>query len=226
MPSPAGHFLKSPISNARFLVILLLAVVGLSGAAWTVLRRPGMPWLPERSPAAWIIYPSPADGAGNWAVDLSSEFRRSFVLEKPADQPAVLSICGFKRFTVAINGQALGEPRNKPANWKTPTEYEVGNLLRPGTNEISVTVWEDSGLPTVWLVLKVGNFQLVTDRNWVASMTGGTWEPAQLAREPLPVRPGSPLYGTETSLEGFRSGVWFYVAVLAVLAVCGGTRHR
>src|SRR5206468_11008633 len=95
---------KPGAKRTCLLVLLLLAALLAGwGGLWRALdRNARLMFLPGRAPAQWIIYPTPADGPGKLAVELSGEFRRSFFLERPPGPPATLLVCAFRHCSVRI----------------------------------------------------------------------------------------------------------------------------
>jgi hypothetical protein len=131
-----------PAKQTGKLELLLLAalVAGCCGLWWVSVRDPNILFLPARAPAQWIIYPTPADGPGRLAVELSSEFRHPFFLERIPEASARVTVCAFQRCAVRINGNLAEHPSSPPGNWKHPVSYDVTGLLKTGSNEVSVTV--------------------------------------------------------------------------------------
>jgi Flp pilus assembly protein TadD len=213
-----------PAKQTGKLALLLLAVLaaGVGGIWWVSVRSSGILFLPARAPAQWIIYPTPADGPGRLAVELSTEFRRSFVLERIPDAPARVTVRAFKRCAVRINGNLAEHPSSRPGNWKHPVDYDVTGLLHPGTNEVSATVFNDMGLPALWLALRVGSFALTSDESWESSFVGAVWKPAQLASRPLAIRPGNALYGRENTFASLRSKLPVFCWLLELSAGLAG----
>ena len=204
------------LPKLRRLVLIVPALLPLF--LWVFLSHSSLPLLPDRAPASWIIYPTPAEGAGSWASELSTEFRHSFWLETNQLGSAVISLCSLKHSVLSINGKAIELPIRDLKKWKEPIQCDVAAFLKAGTNEVSVTVVNDEGLPALWLALRVGKKHLESDSTWTASLAGGTWLPARLASEPLLVRPGNPLYARENPLTSF----WKHLPIYLCLAVAFG----
>jgi Flp pilus assembly protein TadD len=179
--------------------LLMLVLLGF----WRLFEvNPDNHYLPARGPARWIVYPTPPNGDALRVVSLSTLFRRSFRLES-VRSPARLSICGFKEWSVLINGQAVQVPERAPTQWKAVTELEVSGYLNSGTNEISVEVSSADGLPALWLSLSAGGLVLNTDENWQVSFAGAAWRPGELASKPAPINEGSLLFSSERPLPCF-----------------------
>src|SRR5271154_3945379 len=122
-------------------VFLLVAALAVMGGFWAYcVSNPAVAFLPAYEPGQWIVYPTPADGSGRPGIEVSSEFKRSFVLDQPASN-ARLSLRSMKRCTMSINGRSVGLTAPAGGNWKQPVEVEVAGWLRPGTNEIFVVVF-------------------------------------------------------------------------------------
>jgi hypothetical protein len=170
------------------------ALAAVTGFWWLATRSDNIQFLPARAPAEWIVYPTPANGTGNPVVEFSTEFRRSFQLDQ-APRSAALTVCSFKRGSILINGKSAGPPIPAGRKWKQSTNVEISGLLKPGTNEISVTVFNETGPPALWLTLTAGKTVLITDETWQASYAGAVWEPASLASRPPQIQRGNPMFG-------------------------------
>jgi hypothetical protein len=142
-------------SPAPTLAVLLAAGSALGGLGWlwwSSDRRGDINFLPKRTPAEWIVYPSAADAVSHPRLETGAAFRRSFALaQAPAE--AVLSVAGFYRYTVSINGNTPGAPMASGKNWKVPDRFEVSKQLRAGENQIVVAVFNTNGPPALWLAL-------------------------------------------------------------------------
>ena len=137
---------------------------------------------------------------------------------------ATLAVCGFKRFSVSINGHDNGPGTRPRASWKQPSEYGVSRLLKPGTNEISVTVFNESGPPALWVLLAAGDAILGSDTNWEASLAGAAGEPARPASLPMAINPGNLMYGGEKPAAALReqSALFLVFAALSLLMMAAG----
>ena len=212
--------------NWRFrAVFLLVAALVVVGGFWAYcVSNPAVALSPRRTkPGQWILYPTPADGSGRPGIEVSSEFRRSFVPDQAASN-ARLSLRSMKRCTVSINGRSVGLTAPAGGNWKQPVQADVAGWLRPGTNDISVMVFNDAGPPCLWLSLTVGTFGLISDGSWQASFCGAAWEPARIASTPLSIERGNALYGGESVTSSFRARavVLSLFAALSCMAVVLG----
>jgi len=157
--------------------------------AWFVGRacyfRPDVSFLAERSPARWILYPSPALTTTRAGVPLDTVFRRSFSLRSvPAAAP--LGVRAFRTATMRLNGKPIPVPF-AAGRWKEESRCDVAGFLRAGRNDLSVTVSNESGPPALWLAVSCPEMLLVSDKSWEASLVGATWLPAVLAAEPVPL---------------------------------------
>lgn len=201
------------------MLLLSLALLGaLVIASWTWTRTDRLNFLPAHHPAKWIIYPTPVDAEASAPVEVPTEFRCGFSLPEPVPA-AMLSICGFKRFLVRLNGEPLTPIASGTRNWKHLSQYQVARLLRPGTNELAVTVTCSNGLPALWVYLRAGELKLISDESWESSIAGASWKPAQAATAPLPNRPGNRLFIPERPISSVRRKWWVFV--LLALAASG-----
>lgn len=197
-------------------ILAPLAICAIIALCWYIPRLTGLNFLPARQPAEWIIYPTPANADALPIVELTTEFRRTFSLPGPVSNATLLAR-GFKTLVVRINGEQLPPPLNHDTDWKSVEEFDLSRLIRPGTNELFVTVSSAKGLPSLWLSLRAGEFALVSDESWTASFAGGTWQNAQRATGPLAIRPGNRLYSHERPLASLRRN-WPFLLLLAMLA--------
>ncbi len=75
------------------------------------------------------------------------------------------------------------------------------------------------GPPALWLAIEApGGVLLRTGRDWQVSLAGAAWQPAALATDPQPIRPGNDLFGRPRVGESL-SRAWPILLVLAALAV-------
>ena len=209
-------------SLAPALAVLLAAGSALGGLGWlwwSSAQRGDVNFLPKRTPAEWIVYPSAADAVSHLRLETSTAFRRPFALEQ-APAAAVLSVAGFHRYTVSINGIAPGAPIASGENWKAPDRFEVSKQLRAGENQITVTVFNTNGPPALWLSLDMPGSKLRSDESWEASYAGGAWRAARLATRPKIVPAGSPLCGGEEPWASLRAH-WLTMLLLAALSAGG-----
>ena len=120
-----------------------LTLAALALLAWNCVFNPKIRFLTP-GPGKWIVYPLPPELARPYhGVELTGTFRRAFVLpEKPA--AALLSWRCFTNGELNVNGTVVPRPDSSSGNWKTTSQLEIGPFLRQGTNEISVTVVNQS----------------------------------------------------------------------------------
>ena len=170
-------------------------------------------------PGKWIVYPLPPEARPYPGFELAGTFRRDFVLpEKPA--AALLSWRCLTNGEIHVNGTVIPCSGSSSGNWKTTSQLEIGPFLRRGSNEISVTVANQSGPPALSLKLTSGNFLLTSDEAWEVSVSGSDWRAARAAS--ATPRPGK---GNELSLLETTSGAlgrcWPWLCLFAAISVCG-----
>ena len=211
-------------------VILLVGLTAtlllLSGWIWWLTARdPGIPFLSRIGPAAWIVYPPVPDAKARNAIELSTVFRRLWILDR-APARASLQVRAFEQCQVAVNGARVGIAPRTGDNWKKPTVYDASGLLHAGSNEISVVVANHTGPPALWLSLKTDEGTLNSDEAWRASIPGAVWQPARLASAPMVIRTGNPLAGGERCADAFLDHLptLFLFAVLSI-AILSVARH-
>jgi tetratricopeptide (TPR) repeat protein len=215
---------RNPKGRVSLLVVAAGALtLGLLSVWWLCYRNPEINFLPPRTPAQWIVYPTPPAAQALRKVELATEFRRSFQLDKNVS-PATISICAFKKWTIRVNGQPLPGPNAPPENWKQVAAVDVSGLFKPGANNLSVEVSNSEGLPCLWLSLRAGGFVLNSDESWQGSFVGGTWSAAHLAEEPIPIEKGSPLWSPESPCRSMVERLPIFLIYLALAsAVLAGT---
>ncbi len=205
----------------------LIAGILLLGGGWVwwlCQHDAGIPFLPRKGPAEWIVYPKPPDTTPHSAVPFWAEFRRSFTLAA-APATAALEVRTFRAGAVRLNGHVLeGLPLDRP-DWKTGSATEVSRFLKAGENEISVTVTNSLGPPALWLSLHGGMPALNSDPNWQVSLVGAVWQKAALAATPPAIRPGNPLFGRERMLDSLRR-TWPQLLLILLLSVALAASRR
>lgn len=207
---------------ARRLALALVvssALGSLGWLWWNASWRSEIAFLPRRSSAEWIVYPSAPEGLLHPRLELSTEFKRSFVLERVPNR-AELRIAGFHRYALLINGAAPGPPVRPARNWKQPDSYEAGPQLRVGENQIAVTVFNTNGPPAMWLCLQGSGLELRSDEGWQASYAGATWRAARLAGKPEVVSRGNSLYGGAEPWTSLQAR-WPLLLLFAALSAAG-----
>ncbi len=195
-----------------------LTLAALALLAWNCVFNPKIRFLTP-GPGKWIVYPLPPEARPYPAFKLTGTFRRAFVLpEKPA--AALLSWRCLTNGELRVNNTVVPRSGSSSGNWKTTSQLEIGPCLRQGTNEISVTVVNQSGPPALSLELKSGNFLLTSDEAWEVSVSGSNWRSARAAS--ATPRPGK---GNELDLLETTSGAlrrcWPWLCLFAAISVCG-----
>lgn len=202
---------------ARSRVVLFLLVAALAaGTAWIVwgcLKREDVAFLSREKPAEWIVFPVPPDPEPSTCARITTVFRRNFQLPTTPAR-ATLKLRAFKSCAVTLNDQPLPVPA--PANWKETVTLDATRHLRAGDNTLAITVTNFSGPPALWLELAADGFALLSDETWEASCVGSIWQPAWLARRPVPAGRGNPLAGVESVSASLRR-CWPWLAVSAAL---------
>ncbi len=203
---PADQFGRKSIhmfglSPTKILLTLVLAgVAGLGALCWMCLHNAGIPFLPQRPGADWIIYPTPPTGGINPCTPTETTFRCAFKLDTVPAR-AVVTLCAFKSFALMVNGRAAQNFIDAGKNWKSPSTLDITKSLHAGPNEIIVCVTNSQGPPALWLQCRAGQISLGTGTNWMVSEIGGTpvpiWQNAVAATESPAISPGNPFYGQE-----------------------------
>jgi tetratricopeptide (TPR) repeat protein len=216
-----------PRSQKRLVLgaIAVGLIIGLAALWWLCVRSPKIVFLTPHGRAEWVVYPKPADGGGHDAVELSTVFRQSFSLDKVPEQARV-TVRALRHFALAINGAPATGSAKAKLNWKDPTRLEIAGMLRPGTNEISVTVFNTNGPPALWLALEASSFRLDSGPDWDSSLEGAVWRKARLASQPMKIEKGNSLFGAEEPAQSLLKH-WPTLLLFAVLStgvVLGGSR--
>ena len=195
-----------------------LTLAALALLAWNCVFNPKIRFLTP-GPGKWIVYPLPPDLVNYPGIELTGTFRRAFVLpEKPA--VALLSWRCFKNGELRVNGTVVPRSGSSSGNWKTTSQSEIGPFLRQGSNEISVTVVNQSGPPALSLELKSGNFLLTSDEAWGVSVSGSNWRSARAASATPKPGKGNTLGMFETT-SGALGRCWTWLCLFAAISVCG-----
>jgi tetratricopeptide (TPR) repeat protein len=216
---------SSPLN--RPITWLLVAIILLgSGWLWWLCRYDcSIPFLPDAGSAEWIVYPRPPDATPHGAIPFWAVFRRSFTLTA-APATAKLSVRTFKQGMVRINGQLVDSLVLREADWKRRHTSEVATFLKPGENEISLTVSNSLGPPALWLSLKWETQSLLSDPDWQVSLVGAAWQRAVLASEPPAIRPGNRLFGRELMISSVRRTWPGLLLILLISTVAFGGCNR
>ena len=204
--------------NSRAAAVVLAGILICGGWLWWASRHDNsIPFLPQAGPAAWIVYPKPPDTTKHSAMQCSAVFRRSFTVTH-VPSTVMLSVRAFRQGSVAINAQMLDELHLSRRDWKHARRLDVAKYLRPGDNEISVTVSNLLGPPALSLALQGDSVSVLTDQKWEASLLGAIWQPAVLARDLPVIRPGNLLFGQETTAASLRR-TWPSLLIILLISV-------
>jgi Tfp pilus assembly protein PilF len=199
-------------------LVIIGSLCALAGLWWTSSRA-AVNFLPDMTPARWIIYPVIPDANTHPVLELATTFENSFGLDVVPPK-ALLRIAGFHRYTLTVNGSCPEWALRTGANWKQPDKFDVSRLLRPGTNRIEVTVFNSDGPPALWLSLDVGTMQVNSGIAWEASYAGAAWHPAVPASAPKSMTTSSYSYGLPPPLAAL--GTCWPTLLGFVLLSCAG----
>jgi Flp pilus assembly protein TadD len=190
--------------QSRLTLVLVLWTAGTMAAWfwWRCTEDDAFRFLPEQGPAEWIVYPVPPSSAPHKAVAQTAIFRHSFRLDQ-APEEAQMHVRAFGRCRVTLNGTPCLLSEDLTRGWKRPTTCDVSRQLRPGQNEIAVTVTNELGPPALWLVLRAGNWALPSDGSWKVTLAGAVEQAACPAAGP--VEPGGALAAGEPCVASFRA---------------------
>lgn len=205
-----------------FLAFSVLAMV--AWLCWKGARDAAIPLLPPGA-ADWIVYPSPPHAEINSDRPVSADFARQLVLAVAPAQ-AELSWRAFRQSELSINGVALPRTGQSGGNWKDVSRLNAVPYLRPGTNTISATVWNDNGPPALSLRLTIDGAAVKTDQDWSVSVAGSLWHPARLASASAEFGEGNELHGLEETGPALRES-WPRLCLFLLVAVllAGGLEY-
>src|SRR4051794_34181300 len=100
----------------RLLIVLLGLVGALVGLWWAAVSRPELNFLPNLTPAEWIVYPSVPGGQAHPRVELYTVFKFTFALDSAPPQAAA-RVAAFHRYSMTINGRPIGNPSRRGKSW-------------------------------------------------------------------------------------------------------------
>ncbi len=163
----------------------LAGILVLAGAFWGICHHDvNVNFLSRQGPAEWILKDRPRIMPVRDQVEESTTFRRDFWLEK-VDPEAELSFRAFKHCGVLVNGSTVCDEAWE-LHWKDAIKLRIAKWLKPGPNQIEVTVFNNTGPPALWLVLQNASFSLPTDKSWESSVGGVIWKASRLADSSMP----------------------------------------
>jgi 4-amino-4-deoxy-L-arabinose transferase-like glycosyltransferase len=187
-PACIESLMHLPSTLTRRLALALVVASALGSLAWlrwACVSDPAISFLPEMGRAEWIVSPSGADITLHPRLDLYTDFKRSFVLEKVPAQ-AGLWVAAFHQYSVTLNGTPPSRLVKRGKHWKEPDYFEVEGQLRVGENDIAIRVSNTNGPPALWLLLEMKGARLSSDENWRSSCAGAEPTMARLATKPKP----------------------------------------
>jgi tetratricopeptide (TPR) repeat protein len=204
---------------------MLVAALGFLAWFWRMSALDSRVYfLGRHAPAEWVMYPKPPQGVLYRSVEWSTEFRKSFNLDKvPA--AATLQVRAMDRLSVTLNGTTPAVPTNAGGHWKEPITIDVARQLHAGSNEISVTVFNRNGPPTLWLDLQAGETRIDSGADWEASLLGAAWRKVRLASSPPEFAPGDALAGGERPWRSLLER-WPLYLVLVIFCAALVTRGQ
>lgn len=221
-----------------WLVLVIAGVLLAVGSLWWLCDGDSkIPFLPSSGRAEWIVCPMAPDAVEHDAAKVFAQFRRTVRLEE-THAGARLRVRAFREGLVSINGRVVNEIELGEHDWKRIRKSDVSKYLKPGENEILVTVTNSLGPPALWVELKVGDDLWASDLDWEVSMLSGSWQKVTWASEPPKILPGNPLFGRERVKDSLRR-CWPNVVMIILVAVAamaglgwggskkgGGSRER
>ena len=222
---------RRPIWKAPSVVLtILLCLSAFLWISWKCKFDNHINFLPARSQAEWIVFPTPPDAGLHQSPELVATFYRAFEIKKAPDY-ATISLLAFRGAAVVLNGQFVDLSKRDRADWKQPF-IATAPKLKDGTNVIAVLVTNQLAWPALNLVLQSGDFVLRTDEKWQVSVEGSALRPARIASAAPVAGKGNSLAGGENSFEAIsNSPVWLLIlaivsAIISIVATCDAVRNR
>ncbi len=199
---------------------MIAGILTLMGSFWWMCRYDDdVNFLTRRGSAEWILRDNPRIMAVRDQIEEKTTFRRTFDLNH-VDPDANLKFCAFKHCNVVLNGSTIWDV-DKELRWKEEVRLPICKWLKPGTNEITVTVCNHSGPPALWLEMKNGPLRLVSDATWESSFGGLLWSPSRLADSPMADRIAEPAEFLNPSKSMVKKMpvllLWYAISLAVVL---------
>ena len=197
--------------------LVVLGAVGVGWACfwWLTQKRSDIRYLPRYDGGEWIVYPVPPQPYALKAIKRRAVFSRSFVLSEDPG-PALLRVRAFTDCQLHVNGATVELSQDTDTEWKKSRERQIGPYLHPGKNDISVTVTNADGPPSLWLTIALPGRLLASDREWEVSLDGAVRRAAVPSSEPMQLRRGNPVYSGERTVDALR-GRWKTIALFVII---------
>jgi len=128
-----------------------------------------------QSALRWIAGP---EGASAW------QFEKRFTVEAGLQRPLLAVVCEG-RYEASLNGEAVG----RGEGWETATQFPLAIKLRPGANDLALTVRPgDLGGVLAWLTVAgdhgSNSVVVCTDESWTVKAAAGGPRPARVLGGP------------------------------------------
>ena len=197
--------------------LVVLGAIGVGWACfwWLTQKRSDIRYLPRYDGKEWIVYPVPPQPHALKSIKRRAVFSRSFVLSEDPG-PALLRVRAFTDCQLRVNGATVELPQDTDTEWKKSRERQIGPYLHHGKNDISVTVTNADGPPSVWLTIALPGRLLASDREWDVSLDGAVRRSAVPSSDPMELRRGNPVYSGERTIDALR-GRWKTIALFVII---------
>jgi hypothetical protein len=142
---------------------------------------PAIPFVSQDADAPWIAYPAPPTGWMGLAprdAPPVTTYRRSFRVPPTGTAEARLRVRAMRAFQLWVNGVRLGSGPDPDHHWRGFQRFGLGEVLRPGENEIRVEVTNPTGPPLLALRLDGLPDTVVSDASWSVTPEDGPTRPA------------------------------------------------
>jgi hypothetical protein len=166
-----------------------LALAGLlaAGLAWATLVSPAVSFVRQDREALWIARAEPVSMRATAALleELPAvEFSRRFRLDDGRG-PLRVRVEALRGFALELNGRRVGERAWHEGSWRRASNFELGEGLVAGENELRVRVRNPLGPPLLRLEAQGPGLRLASDASWTTRRDGGAELPARRASDRL-----------------------------------------
>jgi len=152
----------------------------------TWVTDPDVPLLLSDGKAEWILPDEPFHLSARRDRSQKVTFRKRFTpisgaMEVP--EKTEIALRAFKLAAVSVNGKLIAEPSVDLDAWKSPLYLDLTPVLRSGTQEIHIQVFNRDG-PAALLVNSASPELVTRGDGWEASRDGASWGAVRTAGEP------------------------------------------
>lgn len=215
--------------------IIVYAVIAILGVAIVTLKihgartNPKVAMLFPEGGAQWIRTPNHDALRLHWDEDNTAGFRTRFTITDTPAQ-AVLSIHPFRKVTVYLDGNLIGQTSDALEEWRRPYDFDLAKsaALTPGEHELFLSVMNRMGPPVVLAYCDALNLR--TDALWECKDGDRDgWRSAVLASARIPNPIGEQIIRSDKALlKQWKVFLPVFLIVscwtIACSRVCDGSR--